>query len=283
MKLRWQNFLLLTLAGFVNSVGVCMFIGPAGLYDSGISGTAMLLDRLTPSAFTLSLFLLILNIPLFLYGLKKQGKEFTIYSFYTVVIYSFGSFIIKSFVDMPVGSPIVGTDLILAAVFGGIVSGMGSGLTIRFGGAIDGIEVMSVIFAKKLGITVGSFVMIYNSILYIIAGVITNSWIIPLYSIITYMAGLKTIDFIVEGFDKAKSAMIITSKPEEVCKALSDAFGTGMTLMNAKGYYSGSDKMMIYFIVNRFQIGKVRTIVHDLDSGAYISITEVTDVFGTSQ
>lgn len=283
MKLRWQNFLLLTLAGIVNSVGVCMFIGPAGLYDSGISGTAMLLDRLTPSAFTLSLFLLVLNIPLFLYGLKKQGKEFTIYSFYTVVIYSFGSFIIKSFVDMPVGSPIVGTDLILAAVFGGMVSGMGSGLTIRFGGAIDGIEVMSVIFAKKLGITVGSFVMIYNSILYIIAGVITNSWIIPLYSIITYMAGLKTIDFIVEGFDKAKSAMIITSKPEEVCKALSDAFGTGMTLMNAKGYYSGSDKMMIYFIVNRFQIGKVRTIVHDLDSGAYISITEVTDVFGTSQ
>ena len=283
MKLRWQNFLLLTLAGIVNSVGVCMFIGPAGLYDSGISGTAMLLDRLTPSAFTLSLFLLVLNIPLFLYGLKKQGKEFTIYSFYTVVIYSFGSFIIKSFVDMPVGSPIVGTDLILAAVFGGMVSGMGSGLTIRFGGAIDGIEVMSVIFAKKLGITVGSFVMIYNSILYIIAGVITNSWISPLYSIITYMAGLKTIDFIVEGFDKAKSAMIITSKPEEVCKALSDAFGTGMTLMNAKGYYSGSDKMMIYFIVNRFQIGKVRTIVHDLDSGAYISITEVTDVFGTSQ
>ena len=125
--------------------------------------------------------------------------------------------------------------------------------------------------------------MIYNSILYIIAGVITNSWIIPLYSIITYMAGLKTIDFIVEGFYKAKSAKIITSKPEEVCKALSDAFGTGMTLMNAKGYYSGSDKMMIYFIVNRFQIGKVRTIVHDLDSGAYISITEVTDVFGTSQ
>ena len=80
MKLKWTNFLLLTIAGIINSMGVCLFLAPSGLYDGGISGTSMLLDRLTPSVFTLSIFLLILNIPLFAYGLKKQGKEFTIYS-----------------------------------------------------------------------------------------------------------------------------------------------------------------------------------------------------------
>ena len=158
---------------------------------------------------------------------------------------------------------------------------MGSGLVIRNGGAIDGIEVMSVIFSKRLGITVGTFVMIYNVLIYIIAGIIMGSWILPLYSIVTYGAGVKTIDFIVEGLDKAKAAMIVTTKPEQVCEALSDEFGSGITIINGKGYYSDSDKSVIYFVVNRFQIGKLRTIVHDNDSNAFITISEVTDVFGS--
>ena len=184
-------------------------------------------------------------------------------------------------VDVSTASPFAANDLLLCAVFGGVISGIGSGLTIRFGGAIDGIEVLAVIFAKRIGITVGTFVMMYNVLLYIVVGILTQSWILPLYSIITYTLALKTIDFIVEGFDKAKAATIITSTPETISRALSDAFGFGITLLPAKGYYSSSDKTMIYFVVNRFQIAKMRALVVKEDPEAFISITEVSDVFGS--
>lgn len=284
-KLRWQNFIMLTLAGIINAAGVTIFLYPVNLYDSGISGTSMLLAQVTPEYLTLSIFLLVLNIPLFLFGLKKQGVNFTIYAVYTVGIYSLFSFLITDVfpVDVSVASPLAGTDLLLCALFGGVISGVGSGLAIRFGGAMDGIEVMAVIFAKKLGITVGTFVMIYNVVLYIICGIIIKSWILPLYSIVTYAAALKTVDFMVEGFDRAKGAMIITSKPDEICEALASAFESGMTRIGAKGGYSGSDLTVIYFVVNRFQVSKMQEIVHEIDKGAYITISEVADVFANNQ
>ena len=182
-------------------------------------------------------------------------------------------------IDVSLASPLAGKDLLLCAVFGGLISGIGSGTTIRYGGAIDGMEVMSVIFAKKIGITVGTFVMIYNVCLYIVCGIIINSWILPLYSIVTYAAGLKTIDFIVEGIDRSKAAMIITEKPDDICKILMDEFECGTTKMSVKGGYSNSDKTLIYFILDRFQISRMREIVHLIDEKAYITITEVADVF----
>lgn len=136
-SLQVKNFILLTVAGFINAFGITVFLAPVKLYDSGISGTSMLLSQVTPEWMSLWLFLLVLNIPLFIFGLKKQGSVSTIY-------------------------------------------------------------------AKKLGITVGTFVMVYNVILYIICGFAIKSWILPLYSIVTYMAALKTIDFVVEGIDSVK-------------------------------------------------------------------------------
>lgn len=283
-KLRWQNFLLLIISGTINAIGVTMFLAPVNLYDGGVSGTSMLLGQITPEQFTLSLFLLILNIPLFLFGLRKQGWCFTVYSVWAVTIYSFASFVINDILPINVtgASPFAGQDLLLCAIFGGLVSGVGSGLTIRLGGAIDGMEVLGVIFAKKLGLTVGTFVMIYNVILYILIGVIFNSWILPLYSIVAYFVGNKTIDFIVEGFDKAKSVMIVTMKEQEICQMLSEEFGSGITLINAKGYYSGADKQMIYFVVNRFQIPKVKNLVSEIDPHAFITVTEISEVMSAS-
>lgn len=283
-ELKSRNFLLLILAGCINAVGVTMFLAPVNLYDSGISGTSMLLWQATPPELTLSLFLVILNVPLFLFGLKKQGWCFTVYSIWAVLIYSAVSYLITNVlpVDVADASPFAGTDLLLCAIFGGLVSGVGSGLTIRLGGAIDGMEVLGVIFAKSLGITVGSFVMIYNVVLYLVIGVIFQSWTLPLYSIITYFVGNKTIDFIVEGFDKAKSVMIVTTRQDAICQALSAEFGRGITQMNARGYFSGAEKCVIYFVVNRFQIPKVKHLVTSIDPAAFITVTEISDVMGTS-
>ncbi len=283
--LNVSNILMLTIAGIINAFGVTVFLAPVKLYDSGISGTSMLLSQITPEYFSLSVFLLIINIPLFLYGLKKQGKVFTFYAVYTVAIYSLSAWLITDVlpIDVSIASPLAGDDLLLCALFGGVVSGIGSGLAIRFGGAMDGIEVMSVIFAKRLGISVGTFVFVYNLILYIICGVIMNSWILPLYSIVTYAAGLKTIDFIVEGFDRSKAAMIITVNPDEIREALSKEFGQGMTVLESEGGYSGARQKIIYFVVNRFGVPRMKNIVHAIDKNAYITITEVADVFSATK
>lgn len=284
-KLQLVNILMLTLAGIVNAFGITIFLMPVKLYDSGISGTSMLLDQLTPTYLTLSLFLIVLNIPIFLFGLKKQGWRFTIYAIYVVYIYSVSSWLITDIlpIDVSLASPLAGTDLLLCALFGGVISGIGSGLAIRFGGAMDGIEVMAVIFAKRLGMTVGTFVMIYNVILYIICGIVLDSWILPLYSIVTYIAALKTIDYIVDGIDRAKCAIIITEKPEEIGTKLIDIFGSGVTYLDAKGGYSNKSKSMIYFIINRYQVVKMKELVHEIDHQAYITISEVADVFSNNQ
>ena len=282
--LKWQNFLFLLVAGCVNAFGVTVFLAPVNLYDSGISGTSILLSQITPPQWTLSIFLLILNIPLFLFGLKKQGAVFTIYSIFTVAVYSAMSWLITDVlpIDVSMASPLAGEDLLLCALFGGMISGIGSGLTIRNGGAIDGMEVMAVIFSKKLNVTVGTFMMVYNVILYVICGLIRDSWILPLYSIVTYAAGLKTVDFVVEGLDRSKSVMIITNKAELISAALMEEFKCGTTMMNGTGGYSNAEKTIIYFVVNRFQIYKMRSIIHAIDPKAFVTISEVADVFSSN-
>ena len=239
-----RNFLMLTAAGIVNAVGVTMFLAPVALYDSGVSGTAMLLGQLTPEAFSLSVFLILLNIPLFLFGLKRQGPLFTLSSIYAVFVYSLVSYLITYVlpIDVRFASPLAEQDLFLCAIFGGMISGTGSGLAIRFGGAMDGMEVLGVIFAKRLGLTIGTFVMVYNVLLYILIGCIKSSWILPLYSIVTYAAAQKTVDFIVEGLDKAKGAIIVTAHPKEVCTALSKEFGSGITMLDARGFFSKEER-----------------------------------------
>ena len=284
-QLRWQSVCMLTLAGVISAIGVTMFLMPVNLYDSGIAGTSVLLSQVTPPFFTLSVFLVVLNIPLFLYGLRRQGVVFTVYAVYAVTVFAVCSHIIESVlpIDVRSSSPLAQTDLVLCALFGGLICGFGSGLALRFGGAIDGMEVLATIFAPRIGISVGTFMMMYNALLYIVCGIVTGSWVVALYSIIAYAAALKTVDFVVEGFDRSKAAIIVTTKPEEVCAALSAAYESGMTRISATGGYSYAEKTMIYFVVNRFQIAKMKDIVHSLDPNAYITITEVADVYPANQ
>ena len=270
LHLRGDRFVMLTVAGLINAFGVSVFLYPVNLYDSGISGTAMLLAQITPDWCSLSLILLLLNVPLFLFGLKRQGVQFTIYAVYSVFIYSLGAWLIQGPLplDVSISSPLAGTDLLLCALFGGLISGM---------------EVMAVIFARKLGMTVGTFVMSYNVVLYILAGLLRSSWILPLYSIIAYAVGLKVVDFVIEGIDRSKAALIVTRNPDAICRALGEAFGTGMTCIPAQGGFSHEEMTIVYFVVNRFQISRMKDIVHDLDDRAYITISEVADVFKLNQ
>ena len=279
-RIKTINFLKLTIAGIVNAFGVTIFLFPMKLYDSGISGLSMLLDQITPASFTLSLFLIVINFPIFLFGIKKQGITFTIYSIFTIAIYSITSYLIMNVIpiDVNIASPLAGEDLILCAIFGGVISGVGSGLTIRFGGAIDGIDVLSVTFAKRLGISIGTFNMIFNAILYIVCGIILSSWILPLYSVVTYFIGSKTVDYIVEGFNRSKCAMIISNKSSEINQRIQVEFNSSGTMIKALGGYSQEEKGIIYFVVNTFTLYKLKQLVQEVDPGAFISIMDVSEI-----
>lgn len=274
------NIFALIAAGIINAIGVMIFLFPVKLYDSGISGLSMLLDQVTAPYLTVSLFLLIFNIPIFIFGMKRQGMTFTIYSCLAVGVYSLFSFLIEKVFswDVSIVSPLAGSDLLLCAIFGGVISGIGSGLTIRFGGAIDGIDVLSVVFARRLGLSIGSFVMVFNFLLYVACGIVLNSWILPLYSIITYFVASKTIDYIVDGFDRVKCAMIVTTEADRITEELSKSFKSSGTIVNAIGGYSKSERQIVYFIVNHFQVNKLKAIVHEIDRGAFVSLQEVSEV-----
>ena len=279
-KLEPRWFLALTAAGIISALGVTMFLFPVKLYDSGISGLSMLLDQITPSYMTLSLFLLVLNIPIFIYGYKKQGFSFTVYSIYSILVYSLVSFLIMNVLPINVSfiSPLAGTDLLLCAIFGGVIAGLGSGLSIRFGGAIDGIEVIAVIFAKRLGLSIGTFVMLFNILLYTVCGLVIHSWILPLYSIVTYYIGSRMVDFVVEGIDRSKCAMIVTTQADLISDKLSKNFQSSGTIVSAIGGYSKEKKEIIYFVINHFQINKLKKIVHSIDPSAFISLQDVSDI-----
>ena len=279
-EIKPLNFLFLAIAGMINAFGVTIFLFPVKLYDSGISGLSMLLDQVTPPGLTLPIFLVILNAPILIFGYKKQGLSFTVYSLFAVGIYALTSFLIMDVlpIDISLISPLAGSDLLLCAIFGGVISGIGSGLTIRFGGAIDGVDVLSVVFAKKIGISIGTFVMLFNATLYVICGIAIHSWILPLYSIVTYFVGSKTVDYIVEGFNRSKCAMIVTTKSAEITEAILKRFGAGCTIVNAVGGFSKENKDIIYFIINHFQINRLKQVVHSIDDKAFISLQDVSDI-----
>ncbi|MGN1061466.1 MAG: YitT family protein, partial [Candidatus Coproplasma sp.] len=299
MKLQYKkgdlkliNFVALLIAGAINACGVTLLLAPVGLYDSGVSGLAMFLDMLI-EVMPLWSWLIIINFPIFLFGMKKQGVAFTVYSLFAIAVYSLFALLFQNVIPTYApdffanGSPIVGDVPILCCVFGGILSGIGSGLTIRFGGAMDGMETLGVIFAKRLNLTVGNFVMIFNVLLYLVIGITVvctgqGDFSIPLYSIIAYFVNGKAVDFITQGLDQAKGALIITTEYDTVAPALSEEFGRGLTVLDAKGFYSQADKKVIYCVVNRFQLHRLRSVVARCDKHAFVTIMDITDVFGTS-
>ncbi len=297
-----KNFIMLFVAGVINATGVTLLLLPSNFYDSGLSGVSMLIIQLLPAGvrqfIQLWLPLIVLNAPVFLFAMKRQGIEFTLYSLFAIMVYSLSSLVFEQVIPkflpnfFSSGSPIGGGEKIICAIFGGLLSGIGSGMAIRYGGTMDGMESLAVMFAKRMNLSVGNFVLAFNILLYILVGILAFAGAIPnsgtsdftpaLYSIVAYFVASKAVDFISDGLDQAKGALIITSKYNDVCKALSNVFGRGLTVWEGRGYYSKSEKQIIYCVINRFQVAKLREVVSRHDPMAFVTLMDITDVIGTS-
>lgn len=291
-RLQFKRFIYIFLAGFINALGVGGFLVPGQLLDGSMSGTVILVAHFI-NTLSIPALLLILNFPLFIFAAHRLNRNYLVYSLYAVACYSFFMWIIQDVTKLdamivnalkPIsvfGKGDFDFTVFICAFFGGALSGLGSGLIIRNGGTLDGVEVVAVILSKKLGLSVGQIIMAYNIVMLSIAAAVLNVTS-ALLSIIAYLVAVKVIDGVVEGLDKAKAAMIISDSGLEIAKALNEQLGRGVTIINGSGFFQNNNKKIVYYVVNRFEITAMKDIVMGVDKNAFIAINEVTDVLGQS-
>lgn len=263
------------LAGLINAIGVGIFLVPYDFIDGGMSGISYLISHAT--SLPMGLFIVLFNLPLFLIGIKKLGKSFVLPSVISVLSYGL---ILLLFNELAKHVEIKQmTELILPAIFGGLLSGIGSGLTIRMGGSLDGIEVIAIMISKKIDMPVGKVVLLFNVIIMLIAGIVFD-FQQALFSIVAYAIGINAIDYVVSGVDRLKEVKVVTEKGDEVADAITNEFSQGVTVIDAMGHYSKRDKKIIYYMVSRFELPILKSIIMEVDEHAIISICETSEAIG---
>ncbi|MFD0588759.1 YitT family protein [Paenibacillus sp. GCM10027627] len=265
-----KRFIFITIGSIMMGVALEKFLVPFEIIDGGIAGISIMLSTLTP--IPLSVYLFIANLPFLILGYKQLGKTFAISTLYGIIVMSLTTAALHHSGPFP-------EDKLLAVLFGGIILGAGVGLVIRYGGSLDGIEIVSILVSKKLRMAVGQVIMLFNVIIFIIAGFVFE-WTSAMYSMLTYYIAIKMIDIVVEGLDESKSVTIISKEHDEISQAIMDRLGRGTTLLQARGGYSGDETQVIYCVVSRLELAKLKGIVQSIDENAFIAIEHVTDVMG---
>lgn len=261
---------LILLGAVLVSIGLEIFLVPNQVIDGGIVGVSIILSYLT--GFNLGALLFVLNMPFFYIGYKQIGKTFALSTLFGVIAMSIGTNLLH-----PV--PPLTNDPLLAAVFGGIILGIGIGLVIRYGGSLDGTEILAILFNKQLPFSVGQIVMFINIFILGSAGFVYG-WDRAMYSLIAYFIAFKMIDLTIEGFEETKFAWIISDEPEKVGECILNRLGRGVTYLNGEGAYTGEFKKVIFCVVTRLEEAKLKSIVEDVDPQAFLAIGNIHEVRG---
>jgi uncharacterized membrane-anchored protein YitT (DUF2179 family) len=265
-----QSAVFMCVGAVLVAVGLEIFLVPNNIIDGGITGISIILSHLT--GFRLGLFLFVLNVPFLIVGYQQIGKTFALSTLFSIIILS----IVAS---MLVPVPGITNDPLLAAVFGGIIVGIGVGLIIRNGGSSDGTEVVAVLVNKKLPWSVGQVVMFFNIFILGSAGFVFG-WNHAMYSLIAYFIAFKTIDVTIDGFDETKAIWVISDKYRDLGEAILHRLGRGVTYMNAEGAFTGDDKKVIFCVISRLEEAKLKSIVEHIDPDAFLAIGAMAEVRG---
>ena len=263
------SFIIIIIGAALAAFSIDTLLLPNTILDGGINGISIIINKL--SGISLSLLVLILNIPVLLLGYKKIGKEFLIKSIYAMIIFAI---LLKIF---DILNPIT-NEMLLATVFGGALLGIGVGIVVKFGGCLDGTETISILLSKKTNLSVGQIILFFNLFIYSIAGFVFGIDR-ALYSILTYFISYKLIDIIIIGFDQTKEALIITDKGEQLAKEIFEKIGRTTTTIKGEGLITGK-KNIIYCILTRMEINDLKKIVRDMDETAFITISDVSEIIG---
>lgn len=260
-----NKVLLMILGSVLASIGLEIFLIPNNIIDGGITGISIMASYITN--LSLGIFILILNIPFLIVGYKQIGKTFALSTLFSVICLSIGVSILH-----PVSS--ITQDTLLATIFGGIILGAGVGLIIKNGGSLDGTEIIAIILDKRSGFSIGEIVMFFNLFILGASGLIFG-WDRAMYSLMAYFIAFKTIDITIEGLDESKAVIIVSEKNKDISEALTDRLGRGVTLLHGEGAYKGEATNVIYVIVSRLEIAKLKGIVHGFDENALVTIASV--------
>jgi uncharacterized membrane-anchored protein YitT (DUF2179 family) len=256
-------------AGF----GLEGFLIPNGLIDGGVTGISLLTNQQT--GISLSILIILINIPFLLLGWKQIGRTFSIKSIVCIAI--------LAIVIIVVPYPVVTKDKVLIAVFGGFFLGAGIGLTIRGGAVIDGTEVLAIFLSRKRSISVGDFILLFNIVIFSVAAYL-YSVEMALYSVLTYMAAAKTIDFILEGIEEFTGVTIISPHTERIADFIKNTMGRGLTIYTGnKGYGKRGERKnteIIFTVVTRLEISRLKQEVERIDPNAFIVMQSVNDTMG---
>jgi uncharacterized membrane-anchored protein YitT (DUF2179 family) len=259
------KFLMMTFGAFIVSVGLELFLIPNDIIDGGVVGISIMSSHL--SGIPLGVFTFLLNIPFLVIGYRQIGKSFAVFTLYSVTMLSI-------FVTLLHPVPAITDDTLLSTVFGGMILGAGVGLIIRNGGSLDGTEVVAIILDKRTTFSVGEIVMIFNIFIMGAAGFIFG-WETSMYSLLAYFIAFKVIDIVIEGLDETKAVTIISDYHDDIASAIRDRLGRGVTYLEGRCCNGEKETTLIYVVVSRLEIAKIKLIVNGFDDYALMTISNV--------
>lgn len=265
-----KKYLVLIVGSLIYSAGLEIFLVPNNIIDGGVVGISIMASYLTGIPF--GVYMLVLNLPFLYLGYKQIGKTFAISTIISIIALS----IFSEFLE-PV--PQITQDYFLAAIFGGIIAGAGVGLVIRQGGSLDGTEITAIILDRKSSFSVGEVVMFFNLFILGAAGFVFG-WDKAMYSLVAYFIISKMIDVVLKGLDESYAVMIVSDEYEEIADALMHRLGRGVTYLHGQGAYTGDDKQVLYCVVTRLEVVKLKEIALEKDETAFVTINPVHDIVG---
>lgn len=265
-----KKYLVLIIGSLIYSAGLEIFLVPNNIIDGGVVGISIMASYLTGIPF--GVYMVVLNLPFLYLGYKQIGKTFAISTIISIIALS----IFSEFLE-PV--PKITEDYFLAAIFGGIIAGAGVGLVIRQGGSLDGTEITAIILDRKTSFSVGEVVMFFNLFILGAAGFVFG-WDKAMYSLVAYFIISKMIDVVLKGLDESYAVMIVSDEYEEIADALMHRLGRGVTYLHGQGAYTGDDKQVLYCVVTRLEVVKLKEIALEKDETAFVTINPVHDIVG---
>ncbi|TYS19485.1 YitT family protein [Rossellomorea vietnamensis] len=268
------RFFFIILGAGLAAISIELFLVPNNIIDGGVIGVSLILDYLLSGIpfVNFATLLVVLNLPFMYSGYKQIGKTFVISSLAGIVALA----VIESYLHNV--EPFV-TEEILATVFGGLTLGVGVGLVIRHGGSLDGTEILGILLTKKLPFSVGEFVMFINIFIFGWAAFVFGIEE-AMYSVMTYYIAFKTIDTVIQGMDETKAVIIVSDYYTEVSDAILQRLGRGTTMLKGRGGYTDNEKEVIYVVVTRLEVMKLKGIVSDVDADAFITIMSTQETKG---
>nr|WP_240758511.1 YitT family protein [Lysinibacillus sp. SGAir0095] len=262
--------MMVIIGALIFAVGLELFLVPNTVMDGGVVGISIIVSHLT--GIPTGIFIFFINIPFIYIGYKQIGKTFALTSLLGITILSVATLVMHHIHPFT-------TDLLLATVFGGILLGVGVGLVIRYGGCLDGTEVMAILTNKKLPFSVGEIILIINLAIFVVAGFVFT-WEQAMYSVIAYFIASKVIDIVVLGMEESKSVYIISDEIEEIGQAIMARLGRGVTYLHGEGAYTGNNKKVIFCVITRLEESKMKEIVRTIDTQAFLAIGNISEVKG---